>query len=69
MERHRVSAKRLLLHYFELAGVVTHSDNRVEIHEIVDIIFDGVESEVDEKINALRRELLDPTGNFLRGAE
>lgn len=33
---HRERAKTLLKHYFDLAGVITDHDNRVEIDEIVD---------------------------------
>jgi hypothetical protein len=41
-EQRKNQAKRLLVHYFTLAGVVRDGDNRAEIEAIVDMIFDAV---------------------------
>lgn len=41
INRRKESAKRLLIHYFDLAGVVQDNDSRVEIGEIVDSLFDA----------------------------
>jgi hypothetical protein len=48
MKRH--TAKSTLVHYFRLlfekSGINWHSDNRVEIEEIIDLIIDAAKAEI-----------------------
>lgn len=46
-------AKQLLSHYFDQAGVVTHSDNQREIEDIVDNIIDAA---VEETLRRIKEE-------------
>lgn len=50
MDKHQ--AKRLLVHYFKLAGACTDSDNVAEIESIVDCLVDAAKTEIKaEEVN------------------
>lgn len=70
MEKKRERAKQLLVHYFKLQfdrnpKLVWGNDNKVEIEEIVDQIFDGIE----EEITAIedRLDMITEVNNLIRG--